>query len=78
MVFGRVTEGTSLLKKLDAIGTRSGTPKQRCVIADCGELSSRRQILAKLQVSPVWIEHPFCMLPKLPMRLLLLLPGGSV
>lgn len=50
MVFGRVTEGQGLLQKLNAVGTRSGKPKQRTVIVDCGELPSKRQIMLKLQV----------------------------
>lgn len=52
VVFGRVTEGQGLLQKLNAVGTRSGKPKQRVAIADCGELPSKRQILLKLQVGP--------------------------
>lgn len=50
VVFGRVVEGMGLLKKLDSVGSRSGKPSQRVVVADSGELPSRRQILAKLQV----------------------------
>lgn len=50
VVFGKVTEGTGLLKKLDALGSRSGKPAQRVSIANCGELPSKRQIMAKLQV----------------------------
>jgi cyclophilin family peptidyl-prolyl cis-trans isomerase len=50
VVFGRVTEGQGLLQKVNAVGTRSGKPKQRVVIVDCGELPSKRQIMLKLQV----------------------------
>lgn len=49
VVFGRVLEGLPLLKKLDSLGSRSGKPAQRVTIADCGELASKRQIMAKLQ-----------------------------
>ena len=49
-MFGRVTEGQGLLQKVNAVGTRSGKPKQRVVIVDCGELPSKRQIMLKLQV----------------------------
>lgn len=57
MVFGRVTEGQGLLQKLNAVGTRSGKPKQRVVIVDCGELPSKRQIMLKLQVCAVTTHH---------------------
>jgi hypothetical protein len=50
VVFGRVTEGQGLLQKVNAVGTRSGKPKQRVVVVDCGELPSKRQIMLKLQV----------------------------
>jgi Cyclophilin type peptidyl-prolyl cis-trans isomerase/CLD len=53
VVFGRVTEGQGLLQKVNAVGTRSGKPKQRVVIVDCGELPSKRQIMLKLQVRVV-------------------------
>lgn len=49
VVFGRVLEGLQLLKKLDSLGSRSGKPAQRVTVADCGELASKRQIMAKLQ-----------------------------
>jgi cyclophilin family peptidyl-prolyl cis-trans isomerase len=38
VVFGRVLEGMDVVKKLEAQGTEDGTPKKRCVIADCGQL----------------------------------------
>ena len=57
VVFGRVSEGTGLLKKLDALGSRGGKPAQRVTVADCGELPSRRQIMAKLQV-PLLLTPP--------------------
>lgn len=49
MVFGRVTEGLAVVKQVEALGSRSGRTAKRIVIADCGELPSRRQILAKLR-----------------------------
>jgi peptidylprolyl isomerase len=38
VVFGRVVEGMDVVKKLEAQGTNDGTPKKKCVIADCGQL----------------------------------------
>eukprot|EP00887_Chlorella_sp_A99_P006252 scaffold3.g6252.t1 len=49
VVFGRVTEGLSVVKRIEQLGSRSGRTSQRCAIADCGELPSRRQILARLR-----------------------------
>lgn len=49
VVFGRVIEGLPLLRKLDALGSRSGKPAQCVTVSDCGELASKRQIMAKLQ-----------------------------
>ena len=57
VVFGRVTEGQGLLQKVNAVGTRSGKPKQRVVIVDCGELPSKRQIMLKLQVLTLSVLH---------------------
>merc|ERR1712154_405525 len=37
-VFGRVVDGYDVVKRIEAEGTRSGQPKSRVVIADCGEL----------------------------------------
>jgi cyclophilin family peptidyl-prolyl cis-trans isomerase len=47
--FGKVTEGLPVVKKIESIGSRSGRPSRQPVIADCGELPSRRQILAKIR-----------------------------
>ncbi|KAK9811623.1 hypothetical protein WJX72_007182 [[Myrmecia] bisecta] len=49
VVFGRVVEGMAVVKKMEATGSSSGRTNQRVVIADCGELPSRRQILARMQ-----------------------------
>ena len=38
VVFGSVVEGMEVVKKIEALGTQSGTPKAKIVIADCGEL----------------------------------------
>ncbi|DBA76983.1 hypothetical protein WJX77_003955 [Trebouxia sp. C0004] len=49
VVFGKVVEGMALVRKAEATGTQSGKPRQPVLIADSGELPSRRQILAKLE-----------------------------
>ncbi|KAI0827109.1 cyclophilin [Trametes gibbosa] len=38
VVFGEVVEGLDLVKKIEALGSASGTPKGRIVIADSGAL----------------------------------------
>ena len=35
-VFGKVEEGTDVVDKLNKLGTRSGTPKEKVIIKDCG------------------------------------------
>ena len=37
-----------MVRSIEAMGSSSGKTRQRVVIADCGELPSRRQILAKM------------------------------
>ncbi len=48
VVFGRVVEGMPVVRSIEAMGSSSGKTRQRVVIGDCGELPSRRQILAKM------------------------------
>lgn len=38
VVFGEVVEGYDIVEKIEKQGTKSGTPKAKVVIADCGEL----------------------------------------
>ena len=38
VVFGKVVEGMDVVKAIEACGSQSGTPRSKCVIADCGEL----------------------------------------
>jgi len=38
VVFGSVVEGMDVVKKIEALGTRSGATKAKIVIADCGEV----------------------------------------
>jgi len=37
-VFGKVTEGMDVVRKVEAIGSPRGTPSKKVVIADSGEL----------------------------------------
>lgn len=37
-VFGKVTAGMDVLKKLEALGSRSGATSKKVVVADCGEI----------------------------------------
>ena len=36
VVFGEVTEGFDIIKKIETYGTNSGKPKDSIVISDCG------------------------------------------
>ncbi|KAM7455479.1 hypothetical protein BLSTO_03765 [Blastocystis sp. subtype 1] len=38
VVFGKVIEGMDVVKAIEAVGSQSGTPTKRVVIADSGEL----------------------------------------
>lgn len=38
VVFGSVVEGMDVVKKIEAQGSQTGTPKAKVVIADCGQL----------------------------------------
>ena len=38
VVFGKLTEGMELLKKMEAVGSQSGKTSKPVVISDCGEL----------------------------------------
>ena len=40
VVFGEVIEGFNVVDKLESIGTKSGTPTEKAVIAGCGTLTS--------------------------------------
>lgn len=39
VVFGRVQEGMEVVRKIEALGSRSGKPAKKIVITDCGQLS---------------------------------------
>ena len=38
-----------MVKRIEAAGSKSGRTAQRVVIVDCGELASRRKIMAQLE-----------------------------
>jgi cyclophilin family peptidyl-prolyl cis-trans isomerase len=38
VVFGKVTKGLELVTAIEKLGTDSGKPKGKIVIADCGQL----------------------------------------
>lgn len=38
VVFGEVTDGIDLIKKVETYGSDSGRPKAPVIVADCGEL----------------------------------------
>ncbi len=40
VVFGAVVEGLDVLKKVEGLGTDSGKPKAKVLIADCGQLTA--------------------------------------
>ena len=39
VVFGSVVEGVDVVKAMEKQGTKSGTPKVKVAIADCGQLN---------------------------------------
>ncbi|MFC1815221.1 peptidylprolyl isomerase, partial [Thermodesulfobacteriota bacterium] len=38
VVFGKVIDGSDVVKKIESFGSRSGRPAAKVVIADCGQL----------------------------------------
>ncbi len=38
VVFGKVTDGMDIVKKIEALGSRMGEPSKQITISDCGEL----------------------------------------
>ncbi len=41
VVFGKVTKGLDLVKRMEATGTKSGTPTAQVKVIDCGEIKER-------------------------------------
>lgn len=42
-VFGEVVEGMDVVKAMEAVGTRSGTPAKKVAIDNCGEVATEEQ-----------------------------------
>lgn len=40
VVFGKVTKGMDVVKAIEAVGTQSGSPKEKVIIEDCGEITN--------------------------------------
>lgn len=40
MVFGRVTEGMSVVRDVEKEGSQDGTPRQKITIVNCGEVKA--------------------------------------
>lgn len=55
VVFGKVTEGLSLVKKMEAMGSRTGKTSHVIKIADCGEV----RCWARLLRMKAWHELGF-------------------
>ncbi|WIA11546.1 hypothetical protein OEZ85_011655 [Tetradesmus obliquus] len=49
VVFGRVTEGMAVVKRVEAMGSQSGKTRTRIMIADCGQLASRLEELMRIK-----------------------------
>ncbi|KAJ1356908.1 Cyanate hydratase [Parelaphostrongylus tenuis] len=40
VVFGKVTDGLDVVKKIESVGSQSGRPKEKVTIVDCGEIKT--------------------------------------
>ncbi|PNW88621.1 hypothetical protein CHLRE_01g037400v5 [Chlamydomonas reinhardtii] len=49
VVFGRVVEGMTTVKRMEVVGQRSGKPSRKVIITDCGQLPSKLQMMLKLK-----------------------------
>lgn len=48
VVFGRVVEGMTIVKRMEMCGQRSGKTSKRVTISDCGQLASKLQMAQKV------------------------------
>lgn len=46
VVFGKVVEGMDVVKNIEQFGTSEGQPTKQVKIADCGEVSSGKNVTA--------------------------------
>lgn len=42
VVFGRVIDGMDIVKAIEKVGSGSGAPSEKVVVADCGEIKSTK------------------------------------
>mmetsp|Transcript_5700 Transcript_5700/g.21522 ORF Transcript_5700/g.21522 Transcript_5700/m.21522 type:complete len:481 (-) Transcript_5700:89-1531(-) len=49
VVFGKLTKGIDVLKKIEELGSESGETSKKVIIADCGEIVSEREEKAKME-----------------------------
>lgn len=54
VVFGRVTEGMSVVKRMESLGSKSGRTAQKIYIADCGEV--RGSWRPRVVLAGVWMR----------------------
>jgi peptidylprolyl isomerase len=47
VVFGEVTDGSDIVKKIEGLGSASGKPAAKVVIEDCGQLRGSRGSAAR-------------------------------
>ncbi len=52
VVFGKVLEGMELVKTIEGLGSPSGTPKSKIVVADSGELTDKTSAKAESNEAP--------------------------
>ena len=52
VVFGEVTEGSELVKTIEALGTGSGKPRGKVVIEDSGQLTDHRSLIRHAPARP--------------------------
>ena len=43
VVFGRVTAGMDVVKAIEDVGSRSGQTRQKVVVVDCGEITTKSE-----------------------------------
>lgn len=41
VVFGRLVEGEAVLRRMEAVGSKSGAPSKEVTVVDCGQLEVR-------------------------------------
>ena len=42
VVFGRIVDGMKVLSKIEAVGSKSGATSEKVVVADCGEIKTKK------------------------------------